>query len=357
MIEKSINSLRKYLSQRKDASSAKVKISAIAKNEAAYLPEWIYHHLYFGADEIDIFINRTTDNSLQLRQLMADLPVNFIDADEIFLNLKENPQTACYKLSLTNAYQRNVSHVLLIDIDEFWFPIDMTTKMGTYATNYWAADVINFEWVNKLEDSKEFTPAIAENLSIDRGPQVKSMMRSYVRPKKFNAHNVADENYTNVLANGDSFIAVNEARSRVNDLELKKPVKSAAILHRKYRSQKEYIAMLSRGVPTVKGLSHGPFKLNRKGFNLAPRPEKLNLPAEPLHGYQEYMHARLHTPQIQSFLTKAHQFVDQQFFDVLDLIRKADCSEAENIERALTNITHYQVEEAHRMFLSRVNNQ
>ena len=43
---------------------AKVKLVAIAKNEAAYLPQWIHHHFSIGFNEIEIFINDTTDNSV-----------------------------------------------------------------------------------------------------------------------------------------------------------------------------------------------------------------------------------------------------------------------------------------------------
>ena len=43
----------------------KVKVVAIAKDEGAYIAEWIFHHLYFGFDAIDIYVNRTTDNTCQ----------------------------------------------------------------------------------------------------------------------------------------------------------------------------------------------------------------------------------------------------------------------------------------------------
>lgn len=37
------------------------KIIAVAKDEGAYLAEWIFYHLYKGFDEIEVLINRTTD--------------------------------------------------------------------------------------------------------------------------------------------------------------------------------------------------------------------------------------------------------------------------------------------------------
>jgi hypothetical protein len=32
----------------------KVKLVAVAKDEAVGLPRWIFHHLFFGIDSIDI---------------------------------------------------------------------------------------------------------------------------------------------------------------------------------------------------------------------------------------------------------------------------------------------------------------
>ena len=43
----------------------KIKLVAIAKNEAAYLPQWI-HHFLVGFNEIEIYINDTTDNSVAI---------------------------------------------------------------------------------------------------------------------------------------------------------------------------------------------------------------------------------------------------------------------------------------------------
>lgn len=342
------------MSTSKSPQSARVKIAAVAKNEAAYLPEWIFHHLYFGVEEIDIYINRTSDNTRQLKALLTDLPVNFIEADDIFNNLSANPQTTCFRKSLSNSYSKGISHVLLIDIDEFWLPMDMETSISAYASKFWNSDVINFEWINKIESGNNFAPAVSKNMTIDRGPQVKSLMRSYVTPIRFNAHNVVDKEYSCVLADGSVFKAANEPRSKVSEMELKKPIKSAAILHRKFRSQREYVAMLSRGVPTVKGLSLGPFKHNRNGYNIAPRKETMCIHSEKLSAYQEYMENKLSEPDLQAYLETSKQFVEEQFHYVLDLIRQADTLEKDNISRVLTNIDDQDTLDAYAQFLSRV---
>ena len=59
----------------------KIKLAAIARDEAAYLPEWIFHHLDFGFDEIEIYINNTVDNSSAVLENITDnYPVKVINA-------------------------------------------------------------------------------------------------------------------------------------------------------------------------------------------------------------------------------------------------------------------------------------
>ena len=43
-----------------------IKLVAIAKNEALYIPAWVYHHFKIGIDYIEIHINNTTDNSVEV---------------------------------------------------------------------------------------------------------------------------------------------------------------------------------------------------------------------------------------------------------------------------------------------------
>ena len=65
-------------------SVTRIKLIAIAKNEAANLTEWIYHHFSIGVDFIDIYINGSDDNSLNICKKIkaADHRFNFFDADQ-----------------------------------------------------------------------------------------------------------------------------------------------------------------------------------------------------------------------------------------------------------------------------------
>ena len=43
-----------------------IKLVAIAKNEAPYIPLWAFHHFRIGIDLIEIHINNTDDNSIRI---------------------------------------------------------------------------------------------------------------------------------------------------------------------------------------------------------------------------------------------------------------------------------------------------
>ena len=55
----------------------KIKLVAIAKNEAAYLPQWIFHHLRLGVDSIDIYINGSSDNSVEISRIINSFEPRF----------------------------------------------------------------------------------------------------------------------------------------------------------------------------------------------------------------------------------------------------------------------------------------
>ena len=62
-----------------------LKLVAIAKDEAPYLAEWIFHHLYLGVHEIEVYLNGITDNSYRIIRRISRLSgrVNFVQSDEL----------------------------------------------------------------------------------------------------------------------------------------------------------------------------------------------------------------------------------------------------------------------------------
>src|SRR5690625_5458295 len=55
----------------------RIKLCAIAKDESAYLFNWVFHHLYFGFDEVEVWLNNITDNSEELCREMARISSQF----------------------------------------------------------------------------------------------------------------------------------------------------------------------------------------------------------------------------------------------------------------------------------------
>ncbi len=56
----------------------RILLAGIAKNEAAYLPEWVFHHLNLGVTSVMVYVNNTTDNSESILKKMGETPpVNY----------------------------------------------------------------------------------------------------------------------------------------------------------------------------------------------------------------------------------------------------------------------------------------
>ncbi|MEI8640734.1 glycosyltransferase family 2 protein [Pseudoalteromonas sp. Hal099] len=213
----------------------KIKLVAIAKDEAAYLPEWIFHHLYFGFDAIDIYVNNTTDNTHELSLYLAPLEsVSFIDGDSYFLSGLKTPQQNVYSSAFTKAKEQGFSHIMFLDIDEFWTPLDMSTSIKD-CLNLLRADVISFEWLNKFEDNK-FSPALESEISGEHHRLVKTLMSLNLNSEKLDIHNIEVEGAINVLADGTKpiFSDGNQQLSKVGE------IKPYLIIHRMYRSSLEY---------------------------------------------------------------------------------------------------------------------
>ena len=52
--------------------TARVKLCAIAKNEGAYIADWVFHHLHFGFDAIEIWVNGTVYPSLRILKRISE---------------------------------------------------------------------------------------------------------------------------------------------------------------------------------------------------------------------------------------------------------------------------------------------
>ena len=138
----------------------RVKVIAIAKDEAAYIPQWIHHHLHFGFDAVELWLNDISDNSLALlRKIQAALGadvVSIVEADDVLercIKTRRHFQEEAYNL----AYQREVkqgafTHLMFLDLDELWTPANFEDSVKDVLRRYPQSDSISFLWMVDLPD-------------------------------------------------------------------------------------------------------------------------------------------------------------------------------------------------------------
>lgn len=256
----------------KEGNNINVAIIAIAKNESAYLAEWIHHHLYFGFSGIFIGINRTTDSSQEVIENIQSLYENIFlyNVDFFDKGTSESQNNQIQSLSYSYLTQcaiekKKFTHLLYIDIDEFWFHNDFNTRVDSYIGSMCDFDAISFNWLMQYGDESVFAKPF-ENLTCEPTKQLKSLISVDFSEKifKYRCHFPWVEKdsgkYIRVDSNGVSFIEGQheEVSKEIPDLKSK-----AFILHRAYRSEREYLSLLGRENPN----SIIPIKNNRmKGF-------------------------------------------------------------------------------------------
>ncbi|SAI05645.1 Uncharacterised protein [Bordetella ansorpii] len=260
----------------------RVKVIAIAKDEAAYIPQWIHHHLHFGFDAVELWLNDISDNSLALlRKIQAALGadvVSIVEADDVLercIKTRRHFQEEAYNL----AYQREVkqgafTHLMFLDLDELWTPANFEDSVKDVLRRYPQSDSISFLWMVDLPDRqrKSFCrPFYLEN-KFQRNRHVKSLARISPNIQKIGIHNhvvkdgvfhlsdgTAFEPSPDVLRVGWSYISLPQVKAR-----LKQP-EPYFIVHQIYRSKEEYLSSLLRGRRHTGDREHL-FKTNRQGY-------------------------------------------------------------------------------------------
>lgn len=253
---------------------ASVRLIAIAKDEAAYLAEWVHHHLHFGFDQIAIVLNGCTDNSRALLERIAQreprLLVRDGDGMKAVCQLNgQNFQIAAYAQELGLARQDSfVTHVMCLDIDELWVTPGLQDTIHTYTDRYPQADAIAFAWHMEVPSNPEpFSPALQSAYPVQKDRHVKSLHRVTERLTYLDIHNAIHRDGKYLLADGREFPQHthngSERAGLPDELFQAAIVDCAFVYHRVFRSQMEYLASLQRGRP---GPSAHILKTNRWGY-------------------------------------------------------------------------------------------
>jgi len=291
----------------------KVKLIAVAKDEAAYLPEWIHHHLYLGFDAIDIYINRSSDNSwAMLSRLKESIPqLAFYSADWIDscpAEVKRNLQYVVYaKAFEENRLSGGFDYIMFLDIDEFWTPqnLQLTIQDSIIANDYPAS--LSFSWINEHGSEQAFSLLQATTTG-QMSPLVKSAISLKAELREMSLHLPHLNTEPNLLVDGDNFIpdAVNREYLH-NDLQ---HLRSVMIIHRMFRSPLEYVSLLSRGRPS----DALPLKLNRGGYNKSAGSHvTYSLNQEAYNAYSRSFEQFIIKTMVSALLLEAQTFVKDRY--------------------------------------------
>jgi len=232
----------------------RILLAGIAKNEAAYLPEWIFHHLNIGVAGVLVYINNTDDNSAQILDKIAENhPVSYEFADDIASNTSTNilkrigehflEYSPLQSKSYAQIYQQTdaseYDYILYLDVDEY---LCLDQKLSELTQeNLFRHPVICFQWFSVTGDKKAFA-TLDKDVKGEFDQFSKYMIKTGQEDAKFFSCHIA----------------------RLND-DLFHRYSGGLILHRVLRSRLEYLALIARSNPTQNNLSNG-FKMNRRGW-------------------------------------------------------------------------------------------
>ncbi|MFA1030446.1 hypothetical protein ALP10_03412 [Pseudomonas syringae pv. helianthi] len=313
----------------------KIKLAAIAKNEGAYIPQWVFHHLKVGFDQIEIWINGTTDNSLAvIEAISAHNPGKLVvrDANGLLEECKHrsvNFQIETYAKAFAETQASGeFTHIFFLDLDEYWISLDPSISIKDFITRQRHFDTVSFQWFIDIPNYERgmFTPILAEENILQKDRHVKTLIAFSEKKTKILIHNSIVDDGITLLGNGDELIETHpeqEHKQKVSNEyfnETKRNIDPFFILHLVYKSQAEYVASLMRGRVHVNDTNI--FKLNRFGYSPYVNDDQLLVRFPTAHiqdyntGYEEFLSAN----QLHALLKDAQRFVYEKCNKVLDLL-------------------------------------
>ncbi|WP_019867973.1 glycosyltransferase family 2 protein [Methylovulum miyakonense] len=294
----------------------KIKLVAIAKDEAAYLPEWIFHHFFFGFDEIEVYVNFTSDNTYKvLEKIQKNFPVKFKNAEyliependeyDVILNDKfleyNRLQSRAFAEAYVNAKDDGFTHVMFLDVDEFWTPLCFSKSIKNVLVDMGDPDRALFRWKGRLEEIEEFERPFKKEILYLQAKIPKFIVKTGIEIKILSTHlcGVIDKNRKAISPNGD---------------------KNAFILHRFQRSEMEYISLLGRGDPSFAG-TFG-LKPNRPGYIGSVDSEVMAIDGDLINKYDDRYQDFLKMNDIFEDIQEAKTFVLKRSKIVLNYIQE-----------------------------------
>lgn len=326
--------------------SKKVKIVAVAKDEAAYLPEWIHHHLYIGVDAVDIYVNRTTDNTnAVLQKIVSCFPqVKVLNGDWIDTCPPEVNRYIQY-VTYAHAFEQNrisqaFDYLLFIDIDEFWMPKNLDNTIQSYINKLGDPPCISVQWLNQYGDPEPFT-LLSSIIEGDLVRNVKSLVHKNAQLKRMSLHHPLFHTLgQGLMVDGDVFCGSDGKVYRETlHAELSK-LREVMIIHRADRSEFEYISLLFRGRPS----DNIPLKLNREGMHVKnSQTTMFELDRESFVRYEDSRTRFLDKLSIENELLEAKEFVKKRAELTLQSIPQLLKFHSKELKITFSNVNHPRV--------------
>jgi len=314
-------------------NNMKIKLVAIAKDEAAYLPEWIFHHLTFGFDEIEIYVNNTVDETYQvISNIAKHYPVIANKADKLFQTSNNNFQLLAYNDAVNNAQKGGFTHIMFLDVDEFWTPADFTSTIKQALALYQYPQALSLNWFIHC-DEKTFSTCYKPTVKILPNPHVKTIFALDNQWDKIEIHNIVGKGITHTRGNGEIYDFSDSAHCALTDNNCLDH--SFFIIHRMYRSEMEYISRVAQGRANKLKL-----KNNRNGY-YQPNNQFTLISFEKglLDSYYQRYDEFIQQCDLQSLIEVSQYFVQQRFQQVLAWAKKANKRDALVFSQLFKHIT------------------
>lgn len=255
----------------------KIKLAAIAKDEGLYLPLWVYHHLRFGFDVLDIRINGTTDNSWAVLEKLKiiygeRLRFSLVDKEMEECRAKDiNFQCHIYTKIHQEALAEDFTHLMFLDIDEYWCSVNFSETIKDFLAKVNHFDVCMFQWLmespdpNRSIDDFAFKPFMRGQKSI----HVKSLLCMQAPAVAIRVHNYIVRKGKYILPDQTTVQFEHSDRARgllpnENFEATRLALANYFVYHQVFRSQDEYLAGLLRG--NKQNGDDSLLKTNRFGF-------------------------------------------------------------------------------------------
>ncbi len=329
-------------------NSIRTKIIAVAKDEGAYLAEWIFHHLYKGFDEIEILINRTTDDSREIVERISKCYPQVSYSNSDFIDwIPGTPSKKFQHLAYANALERTlqrssnaITHIMFLDVDEFWIHEDLSMSISDYLAAMETDKGVSFSWLNEFPTSEAFQMLSSAFIG-ERSSLVKSIFPVSRGIKKVRPHQPLLKNNQYINADGTRW----EEKAGIPENSVKSVYSPAFVYHRMYRSPMEYVSTLATG--SMRG-AEIPFKTNRHGL---PRARKESLVTVVLEhekwlSYESKRREFMEELDLEQLRLKSQKFVEERYLKSISYLSSFLSTHHKPLLKLFANVSCKEVEDA-----------